>query len=169
MTLSHDDTPGSMNAERFRALLARFASGVTIVTATDEEGRPHGMTVSAFASVSLDPPLVLVCIDRAASMGPLLIRVGHFGVNILAEGQEWLSRRFADEAMELRFDGVPWRLGHGRVPTIDGAHASLVCTPSSCTDGGDHLILLGQVTEGTAGAATEPLVYHRGAYGRHLP
>ncbi len=149
----------------FRALLGRFASGVTVVTAFDEEGRPHGMTVSAFASVSMSPPLVLVCIDRSATMLPMLQPGGTFAVNILAESQAAISQRFADEAMELRFDGIAWHEAEGRAPWIEGAHARLSCATSQRVSAGDHEILIGRVLAGDHAEDTSPLVYHRGAYG----
>jgi flavin reductase (DIM6/NTAB) family NADH-FMN oxidoreductase RutF len=157
-------SPPGVDADTFRAVLGRFASGVTVVTLQDLTGRPHGMTVSAFTSVSIAPPLVLVCIDRAATMLPLFGRSAAFGVNLLAAGQAELSRRFADEAMELRFDGVDWAPGPWSAPWLAHAHANLTCQVAQRHTAGDHEILVGHVVAARHAADTEPLVYHRGAY-----
>ncbi|MGQ0767282.1 MAG: flavin reductase family protein [Gemmatimonadota bacterium] len=155
--------------ELFRDLLGRFVSGVTVVTTSDSDGRPHGMTVSSFCSLSLDPPLILVCIDRAASMFDLLVRERHpFSVNILAADQQHLSARFSQLEMELRFDGVGHHLGEHGAPVIAGAHGVLHCLVHGRHDGGDHGIFVGEVVGGTAGTEA-PLVYHRGWYGRMEP
>ncbi|MBK8248328.1 MAG: flavin reductase family protein [Gemmatimonadetes bacterium] len=157
-------SPPGVTPDTFRAVLGRFASGVTVVTLQDVTGRPHGMTVSAFTSVSIAPPLVLVCIDRAATMLPLFAASTVFGVNLLASGQADLSRRFADEAMELRFDGVAWEPGPHSAPWLTDAHANLTCQVSQRLTAGDHEILVGHVVAARHADATEPLVYHRGTY-----
>ena len=157
-------SPPGINADTFRAVLGRFASGVTVVTLQDATGRPHGMTVSAFTSVSIAPPLVLVCIDRAATMLPLFETSATFGVNLLAEGQAELSRRFADEAMELRFDGVDWAPGPGSAPWLTHAHANLTCEVLQRMTAGDHEVVVGHVVAARHADDTAPLVYHRGAY-----
>jgi flavin reductase (DIM6/NTAB) family NADH-FMN oxidoreductase RutF len=95
----------SLDPDAFRAVMGRFASGVTIVTAIDADGTAHGMTVSAFSSLSLSPPLVVVCIDEAASMYDVLATCEHFAVNILASTQERIARRFADTGAQ-RFEGI---------------------------------------------------------------
>jgi flavin reductase (DIM6/NTAB) family NADH-FMN oxidoreductase RutF len=154
-----------VSVEHFRALLGRFASGVTIVTAADDRERPHGMTVSAFSSLSIEPPLVLVCIDAAASMQGMFVVGSFFAVNVLAADQEPLSRRFSDEAMELRFDGVPWAAGATGAPLLVHAHARLECRCVQRHVGGDHVIVIGQVVHGDTPEGTAPLLYHRGAYG----
>lgn len=164
MTASGPHPP--VTSEQFRALLGRFASGVTIVTAADDRARPHGMTVSAFASLSIDPPLVLVCIDAAASMQAMFAIGSPFAVNVLSESQEHLSRRFSDEAMELRFDGVSWSSGRLGAPLLDHAHARLECRCMERHIGGDHVIVIGQVMAGDTPDGTAPLLYHRGAYGQ---
>jgi flavin reductase (DIM6/NTAB) family NADH-FMN oxidoreductase RutF len=155
----------SVDQETFRTLLSRFLSGVTIVTTSDDDGRPHGMTVSSFCSVSLEPPLILVCIDRTASLHDLLIRAETFAVNILAGDQEVLSRRFADTGIEARFDGVAWSQGSAG-PLIDGVHATLECKSVGHLPGGDHSIIIGQVLGGSAASRGSPLLYYRGGYGQ---
>ena len=94
-----------IDAATFRSTLGRFATGVTILTARDDSGRDHGMTVSAFCSVSLDPPRVLCCVERSADMFPVITKAQRFAINILATAQEAISRRFAEERDD-RFDGL---------------------------------------------------------------
>jgi flavin reductase (DIM6/NTAB) family NADH-FMN oxidoreductase RutF len=156
----------AVTRDLFRSLLSRFASGVTVVTTVDERERAHGMTVSAFASLSLDPPLVLLCVDHAASMFGVLDAATHFAVNILAEDQAALSRRFSDEAMELRFDGIAWSPGTGGVPVLAGTAAAIECRRHAKHDAGDHAIFIGEVVGGSAEGGRRPLVYFRGTYGR---
>jgi flavin reductase (DIM6/NTAB) family NADH-FMN oxidoreductase RutF len=128
----------------FRAILGRFASGVTVLTTRDAQGRDHGMTVSAFCSVSLHPPLVLACIDHGAEMLSLLKHATHFGVSVLAEEQEAISRRFA-ELPEGRFDGIGFSRGESGVALLDDALAHLECRLVAQHDGGDHVIFVAQV------------------------
>lgn len=148
----------------FRAALARFASGVTIVTTRDANGRDVGMTVSAFTSLSLDPPLVLLCIDHAASVAPVLDSCERFAVSILADDQEPLSRRFAEREVD-RFDGVALKRGMHGLALLEDALAHLECRTESRTQGGDHTILVGAV-EATDLGAGSPLIYYRSGYRR---
>ena len=152
----------AINPDAFRAVLGRFASGVTIVTAKDASGNDHGMTVSAFCSVSLSPPLVLACIDQQAEMHGVLAKASHFGVSILDEGQEALSRRFA-ELPAGRFDGVGFSRADSGVILIDGAIAHLECSVVSRHVTGDHMVCLGQV-EWAVYQQDRPLLYYRGGY-----
>lgn len=154
-----------MDDLQFRDLLGRFASGVTVVTTIDATGRAHGMTVSAFCSVSLVPPLVLFCIDRAATMRDLFANGQPYVINILADDQSTLSERFSQLDMELRFDGVLVTSGTTSAPRIVGASATLDCEVVARYDGGDHDIVLGRVLDGNA-LDSSPLVYYRGAYHR---
>ena len=150
--------------EEFRRVLGHFATGVTIVTTRDVDGRPTGLTVSAFCSVSLDPPQILVCVDHKSQSYPSLRDGGHFAVNFLGDGHEDISRRFATTRLD-KFDGVAHRLsGHG-VPLLDGALAQLECRVVSRHVEGDHTILVGLVEDARNGAG-EPLLYYRGKYRR---
>ena len=151
-----------IDPDTFRAVLGRFASGVTVVTSRDAEGRDHGMTVSAFCSVSLDPPLVLACIGHEASMHGLVLREDRFAVSILAAGQEALARRFADQRSD-RFDGVGYTRGRLGVALIDDALAHLECTVVDRREAGDHTIVIGRV-DAAACDQGRPLVYYRGGY-----
>jgi flavin reductase (DIM6/NTAB) family NADH-FMN oxidoreductase RutF len=151
------------SADEFRAALARWPSGVAIVTAAAGD-RVHGMTVSAFASVSLSPPLVLVCADKTSNTLELLEAGRVFAVNVLAADQQALSVRFASKKDEhLRFQGVAWRRGATGAPLIEGTVASLDCRVVAAHDAGDHVIYVGQV-EAAEVRAGEPLVYHAGLY-----
>lgn len=151
-----------IDKDQFRATLGRFASGITIVTVRGADGRDHGMTVSAFTSLSLEPPLVLTCIARNASVFEHVVAASHVGINILAADQEALSRRFASRDGD-RFDGVGYAHGHTGVPLLDGALASLECEVRARHDGGDHVIVVGQVEHATVRDG-HPIVYYRGGY-----
>jgi flavin reductase (DIM6/NTAB) family NADH-FMN oxidoreductase RutF len=146
----------------FRQLLGRFATGVTIITLTLPDGQPAGMTASSLTSVSLDPPLVLVCIDHAAELYDALLAAPGFVINILEASQESLSRRFAAKHID-RFDGIGYRPSPEGQPILEGVLASIECVPHATFPGGDHTIVVGRVLRGatTDGA---PLVYFRGGY-----
>lgn len=155
----------SLDPAIFRSVLGRFASGVTVLTTVDATGSDHGMTVSAFCSVSLEPPLVLACVDAAAALHPLLRGEGRaFGVSILAEEQEALSRRFASD--EDRFSGVGFTRGPGGTVLLDDAVAHLECTVHAVHDAGDHAIVVGRVEHVAVRDAAAPLLYYRSGYGR---
>jgi flavin reductase (DIM6/NTAB) family NADH-FMN oxidoreductase RutF len=146
----------------FRSVLGRFASGVTVVTATDAAGVDHGMTVSAFCSLSLEPPLVLACVDHAASMHPVLSAASHFAVSILGSGQEAIARRFA-ESLRDRFTGIGFTRGITGAALINDALAHLECEMHDRHEGGDHTIFIGEVVAGEA-STDRPLLYYRGGY-----
>jgi flavin reductase (DIM6/NTAB) family NADH-FMN oxidoreductase RutF len=152
----------SIDRDTFRSVLGRFASGVTIVTATDATGHDVGLTVSAFASLSLTPPLVLACIDHAASIHPVLLSTSHFAVNVLAADQEPLARRFSTLDGD-RFDGVGYTRGQTGVAILDEVLGFLECRKLHSCEGGDHTIFVGEVETAQARAAT-PLLYYRGGY-----
>jgi flavin reductase (DIM6/NTAB) family NADH-FMN oxidoreductase RutF len=145
----------------FRSVLGRFASGVTVVT-TRDDGLDVGMTVSAFCSVSLEPPLVLCCIERTAEMHDALERAPAFAVNILSDEQEAISRRFS-EREEERFDGIGYERGQNGVALLAGALAWLECRTFARYDGGDHTIVVGEVEHAEARNGS-PLLYYRGGY-----
>ncbi len=153
--------PG-VNPALFRQLLGRFATGVTVVTTRDPAGRPIGMTASSVASVSLHPPLVLVSIDQANDMHPALRAASRFVLNVLADDQEALSRRFAAEHSD-RFDGVPYRDSGHALPIIEGTVASIECEKQAEAPGGDHTVFFGLVTGGSV-SDRRPLLYYRSSY-----
>jgi flavin reductase (DIM6/NTAB) family NADH-FMN oxidoreductase RutF len=154
--------PATVDPDLFRSVLGRFASGITIVTSRDAEGRDHGMTVSAFCSVSLEPPLVLVCIGHDATMHPLVGSLEHFGINILRSDQEALSRRFASKDIQ-RFEGMGFTRGESGVALLDGVLGWLECRTETRHDAGDHTLLVGRVEAALAGDG-RPLLYYRGGY-----
>lgn len=147
----------------FRSVLGRFASGVTVVTVRDGE-TDHGMTASAFCSLSLVPPLTLVCIDRATRMHEILHHARSFAVNLLAADQEAISRRFAEPPDDQRFDGIGFERGITRAPLLNDALAHIECELEARHDGGDHTIFVGRVVAAVAARDSRPLLYYRGGY-----
>jgi flavin reductase (DIM6/NTAB) family NADH-FMN oxidoreductase RutF len=148
----------------FRSVLGRFASGVTVITARGDDGNDHGMTVSAFCSVSLEPPIVLASIWEGAEMWAVLQKTEHFGVNILASEQEAISRRFAEHEGD-RFDGIGYSRGTSGVALLDGALAYAECRVIARHVAGDHTLFLGEVDD-AAVRGDRPLLYYRGGYAR---
>jgi flavin reductase (DIM6/NTAB) family NADH-FMN oxidoreductase RutF len=157
-----------IDPERFKRTLSRWASGVTIVTARSGD-EVHGMTVSSFSSVSLDPPLVLVCADKTSDTHEFIHRGGAFAVSILSEGQEALSSRFASEKEEhRRFEALECETGATGCPHIPGAAATLDCVVTQEVDAGDHVVYIGRV-EDARFSDRVPLLYHGAAYRRIAP
>lgn len=150
---------------RFRQVLGHFPTGVTVVTAKPADGPPVGLAVGSFASLSLDPPLVLFCPAKTSSSWPKIEQAGVFCVNILAEEQEEVSRIFATKTPD-KFAHLGWRPGHTGAPIIDGVLAWIDCRVESVTDGGDHLVVVGRVLELEVAHEGKPLVFFRGGYGR---
>ena len=148
--------------DEFRSALSRFASGVTVVTTKDAAGRLHGITVSAFSSVSLDPPLILICIERSAGSHHVFQESGVFVVNILSSEQQELSDRFASQMPE-RFDGVDMTLNIDGIPILANCLANLECRVKLTADGGDHSIFVGEV-ETASVYEGDPLIYFRSDY-----
>jgi flavin reductase ActVB len=152
-----------MTSAAFREALSQFASGVTIVAANSASGLV-GFTATGFTSVSLTPPLVLVCIDKDASAHGGVVTAEYFGVSILDEKQEWVALQFAQSGID-RFRGVQLRTSEaGRAPFIDGALAHLECRRHACLEAGDHTILVGEVLEGVVGVG-RPLVHFARRFG----
>lgn len=149
--------PANVSPDDFRAALSRWASGVTVVTAAG----PVGMTVSAFSSLSLDPPLVLVSLARSAATHDPVLAADGFAVHILEDDQAEMSTRFASPVD--RFDGLGFEVGPFGAPLLHGGVARLVCERHATADGGDHTILIGRVVQVDVRAG-EPLLYYRGAY-----
>ena len=153
----------TIDPDTFRSVLGRFASGITVVTACDGAGKDLGMTVSAFCSVSLVPPLVLICVDHVASMHDVLLETSHFAVNILAAHQEPLSRRFSGPDEHKRFDGVGYSRGTTGPALLDDALAHIECRRVAHNEAGDHTVIVGEVEVATA-HSDRPLLYYRGGY-----
>jgi flavin reductase (DIM6/NTAB) family NADH-FMN oxidoreductase RutF len=152
----------SVNPDEFRALLGRFPSGVTVVTTKGTDASDQGMTVSAFCSVSLEPPLVLVCIEKTASAYEALTTAPGFAVNILSARQEQIARRFSIANID-RFEGVGFTRSSNGYAILDDVLGVLECRRFALNDGGDHTIILGEV-EATRVESGSPLLYYRGGY-----
>ncbi len=152
----------SIDEATFRSVLGRFASGVTVITARTPDGTDYGMTVSAFCSVSLSPPLVLASVAMDADMCDVLRSVEFFGVSILDVDQEAISRRFA-EHQGNRFDGIGYQRGKSGVALLDGVLAHAECRIVNRQDAGDHTLFLGEVEDASV-SGDRPLVYYRGGY-----
>jgi flavin reductase (DIM6/NTAB) family NADH-FMN oxidoreductase RutF len=146
----------------FRRALGCFATGVTVITVRDEGGKPRGMTANAFSSLSLEPPLVLVCVDHKSDTFPVIGTASAFAVNILGEDQRELSQRFARKG-EDKFDGVAHHDGDCGAPVIDGALAVIECLVEEAHEAGDHTIFIGNVQRVEHGPG-KPLLFFRGNY-----
>lgn len=151
----------AIEESKFRTAMGHFASGVTVVTTRNGE-ELGGLTVSAFCSLSLDPPLVLICIDKGVTSHDAISSAGRFAINILSADQEEISRRFASRA-EDKFDGIGTTEGAGGVPLITGCLATIECRLKEELPGGDHTIFIGEVDQVEIGEG-EPLVYFRSGY-----
>lgn len=153
-----------MEHERYRAVIGHFATGVAVITA-EGPGGPGGMTANAVCSLSLEPPLLLVCFENTARTLPIVRVAGCFGVNILQAGQSELSRAFASKREEsAKFDGVSWSTRDG-VPVLEGAIAWLTCELRELHPAGDHTIAIGAVRTMDHDAERAPLIWYRGGYG----
>jgi flavin reductase (DIM6/NTAB) family NADH-FMN oxidoreductase RutF len=146
---------------QFKLAMSHFASGVTVVT-TEHEGTRYGMTVSAFASLSLHPPLVLVCVEKSAKSHDAIRDAAKFGVSILAQTQADISGKFASRA-EDKFSGISVRTGELGIPFIEGAICTLECRVHQQVTAGDHTIFVGEVVDAQV-RDDAPLVYFRSAY-----
>ena len=151
-----------IGSDEFRAALGRFPSGVTVVTTKDATGRFHGITVSAFSSVSLEPPMILVCIEKTTGTHYAFQESEFFVVNILAEGQEELSNHFASQIPD-KFDSVDYHLGIGEIPVLENAFVTLECRLAYAHEGGDHTIFVGLIEKSSVENG-KPLVYWHSNY-----
>jgi flavin reductase (DIM6/NTAB) family NADH-FMN oxidoreductase RutF len=152
----------TVSPDEFRSVLGRFPSGVTVVTTKGPDGSDSGMTVSAFCSVSLEPPLVLICIEKSASAYQALTGSTGFVVNILSAGQEQIARRFAIVDID-RFEGVGYSRSQTGFAVLDDALGLIECRTVAQHDAGDHTVIVGEVEGARAGMGT-PLLYYRGGY-----
>lgn len=150
--------------DEFRRALGHFATGVTVVTTREIDGSFVGLTASAVASVSLDPPLVLVCVDQKAQCYQALLDADGFAISVLGASHEDLSRRFASRGLD-KFEGVRYTLGRLGLPLLEGALAHIECSTLHRYAGGDHTILVGRVEKATVSGG-EPLLYFQGRYRR---
>lgn len=153
----------SVDPRAFRKALGCFATGVTVVTALDKAGKPAGVTISAFSSVSLEPPLVMFCLDKRNTAIDAYTGFGRFVVNVLRDDQRDLSIRFSSRLPD-KWTGVDYTIWDSGAPVLGGCLANLECTLTATHDGGDHLIFIGSVNRLEFSQAGQPLAYFRGAY-----
>ncbi len=159
-------TGAAPTPDAFRGVMGRFATGVTIMT-TEHEGAPHGMTANAVTSVSLDPLLVLVSVERSTVMAEQVIAAGAFAISFLAWEQRALSDRFADPNRPLgreQFAGLDLLEGETGVPILEGGLGWVECRVWAVHDGGDHVLVVGEVVTLGEGGTSSPLVFYRGGY-----
>jgi 3-hydroxy-9,10-secoandrosta-1,3,5(10)-triene-9,17-dione monooxygenase reductase component len=152
---------------KFRQLLGRFATGVVVITAGDAHGRLAGMTANSLASVSLEPPLVSICVEHQAEMFHVMSDTDQFAINILSSHQETVSRRFAGGGQEDRFDGVGYQVSPRGLFILEGVLAYIECQKFAQHPLGDHTLFVARVTGGSASedpAHSRPLLYYRGGY-----
>ena len=166
MTITTTTTTDLTIQATFKEVMGSVATPVSIVTATFG-GLPYGTTVSAFASLSMNPPMVLVSLDRGSQTLELISQSGRFGLNILAAHQAATALAFAKKGGVEKFHGTRWHLDHD-LPRIAGAPGWIACTVADLVDGGDHVIALGHVDAAEL-ADGRPLVYHERTFGTHLP
>ncbi|MFZ4550279.1 MAG: flavin reductase family protein [Aquabacterium sp.] len=150
-------------SDEFRAALGQFATGITIVTARDAEGRLVGLTANSFNSVSLSPPLVLWSLAKQSTSMPGFLSATHYAINVLAADQRLLAERFASKGID-RFEGTAWHAGLSGAPVIDGAVAVFECSHRSQHDEGDHVIFVGKVEHCSRRIGVAPLLFHGGRF-----
>ena len=155
--------PPSFSAREFRDALGMFATGVTIVTARNAQGQPIGLTANSFNSVSLEPPLVLWSLSRAAASMPAFANGSHYAINVLAADQKALAERFASRGID-RFAGVEHRSGISGAPLLEGAAATFECFNRSRYEEGDHVIFVGEVERCQHHGGMSPLLFHGGRF-----
>ena len=163
--LASDSSP--IDPRDFRNALGTYATGVTIITAAGADGKPYGLTCNSFASVSLNPPLVLWSLVLYSSSLSIFQNAGHFAVNVLGASQQALANKFA-KSSEDKFVGVEWAPGAGNAPVLKDSVANFQCRAVNRYYGGDHVIFLG-AGEAYAYTRNEPLLFARGGYGRFVP
>lgn len=151
-----------MQSEMFRKLAGHWLSGVSVVTTLDPNGVPVGMTMSAVTSLSLDPPMFLICVDNRARTLAAIVASGHFCINYLRQDQEHLASAFARRG-EDRFAALAHRVENTGSPVLEGGIAFIECTVNGVHPGGDHTIVVGTAVHGEAPGG-EPLAYFRGSY-----
>lgn len=151
-----------IDTKHFRSALGQYATGVTIVTALGDSGEPVGLTVNSFASVSLDPPLLLWSVDRSSDLFDVFCRTDHFAVHVLRQDQQEISNLFATES-DQKFSDIEYENGISGLPLLSDFCARFQCSVENRIDGGDHVILIGGVLETKQGSG-QPLIFHAGQY-----
>jgi flavin reductase (DIM6/NTAB) family NADH-FMN oxidoreductase RutF len=156
---------GPLSSREFRRACGHFLTGVTIATARAADGSPVGLTVNSFTSVSLEPPLVLVCVDRRSGTYPAFVEGSHWAVHVLRHDQRELSTRFATPRTD-KFAGLAWRPGLGGAPVLADFTALFQCVATKAHDAGDHRLFVGLVERVEIRDSDSPLAFYRGAYVR---
>jgi 3-hydroxy-9,10-secoandrosta-1,3,5(10)-triene-9,17-dione monooxygenase reductase component len=157
-----------IESDVFRRVMGHFPTGVTVVAARDVDGEPYGLTVNSFTSVSLDPPLVLVCIDRQANSHDRLVETRTFAVSVLAANQAHIAARFASAPSWGRFEDLAWGVSPAGDPIVEKAAAWVACSLMESHEAGDHTILVGRV-ESVGERDADALIFHRGRYRTFAP
>jgi flavin reductase (DIM6/NTAB) family NADH-FMN oxidoreductase RutF len=162
--LSSDASMSLLTIEQhhFRRVCGKYATGIAILTVLDSFGAPQGMTVNSFTSVSLEPPLILVCIDRQTSILNHFLPGKRFGVNVLDENQKKLSTLFANSGYD-RFDGIKWNPGEAGAPVLTEALATLECAVNQMVEAGDHVVVIGEALHATWREG-RPLIFFNSSY-----
>src|ERR1700751_2242773 len=161
-----ESNASAINPRDFRSALGTFATGVTIITASTSDGKPYGLTCNSFASVSLNPPLVLWSLGMFSQGLPIFQNASHFAVNVLGASQQALANKFA-KSSDDKFTDVDWKPGLGKAPLLAESVANFQCRSVNRYYGGDHVIFLGAV-EAYSYSRQEPLLFARGGYGRFV-
>lgn len=154
----------AIDAQELRRVMGHFATGVTVITTKDKSGAPNGLTANAFMSLSLEPPLVIISVDKKATCYPCFELENGFTVNFLSEDQEEISRRFATKGAD-KFADLKWRPGANGAALIEGVLGSVECKINECYDGGDHTIVVGEILS-VAANGDRPLLFFKGKYQR---
>jgi flavin reductase (DIM6/NTAB) family NADH-FMN oxidoreductase RutF len=154
----------TIEPQELRRVMGHFATGVTIITTQDKDGTPNGLTANAFMSLSLNPPLVLISVDKGATCYACFQLQNGFTVNFLSEDQEDISRRFATKGID-KFAGLQWHTGSNGAAIIDGALAYVECRITQCYEGGDHTVVVGEILDARA-TGDRPLLFYKGKYQR---
>jgi flavin reductase (DIM6/NTAB) family NADH-FMN oxidoreductase RutF len=153
-----------IDSQELRRILGHFPTGVTVITTKDDTGSAFGLTANAFTSLSLNPPLILICVDKGAQCYSCFVESNVFTVNFLHEDQEEISRRFATKGAD-KFAGLNWHEGAHGAAVLDGAIGHLECKIVQSYEGGDHTIIVGEVLSGVA-SHDRPLLFFKGKYHR---
>jgi flavin reductase (DIM6/NTAB) family NADH-FMN oxidoreductase RutF len=154
----------AIETQELRRVMGHFATGVTVITTTDQSGNPNGLTANAFMSLSLSPPLVLISVDKGATCYGCFALQNGFTVNFLSEDQEEISRRFATKGAD-KFADLKWHAGSNGAAIIDGALGFVECKITEAHDGGDHTIVIGEIINVQA-TGDRPLLFFKGKYQR---
>lgn len=160
------DPADPVGREAFRAAMAAVCTPVSVATTLQGE-RPYGTTVSAFSSLSLDPPMILVALDRRSDLLTAIRSSARFGLNVLSSSQAGLARTFARRGGPAKFTGIPWQHKAG-VPSLPGVGSFVACVVADLVEAGDHVLVLGRVVH-TETSPQPPLAYHDRTFGTHLP